>query len=101
MKRAALQGRETFGDQLGAAVDQPRLLGAILQRTARNLVVVRLVRLAEIGGVSVRDRALARIQCSAALVSSPPENAMPTFWPTGTFSRMLPIDSPVHHHTSS
>ena len=25
-----------------------------------------------------------RIQWSAALVSSPPENAMPTFWPEGT-----------------
>ena len=31
---------------------------------------------------------LARIQCSAALVSSPPENAMPTFWPTGRSCRI-------------
>src|SRR4051812_16796211 len=30
-----------------------------------------------------------RIQCRAALVSRPPENAMPTFWPTGRFSRMV------------
>src|SRR5512140_3164390 len=30
-----------------------------------------------------------RIQCSAALVSRPPENAMPTFWPTGRCSRMV------------
>src|SRR4030095_2785469 len=31
----------------------------------------------------------ARIQCSAALVSRPPENAMPTFWPTGRSLRMF------------
>jgi hypothetical protein len=31
----------------------------------------------------------ARIQCSAALVSSPPENAMPTFWPAGRSLRMV------------
>src|SRR4029450_8066259 len=29
----------------------------------------------------------ARIQCSAALVSRPPEKAMPTFWPTGSACR--------------
>src|SRR5438046_432795 len=32
---------------------------------------------------------LARIQCTAALVSSPPENAMPTFSPFGSFPRMF------------
>ena len=31
---------------------------------------------------------LARIQCNAALVSRPPENAMPTFWPEGRDCRM-------------
>src|SRR5262245_58184428 len=31
----------------------------------------------------------ARIQCRAALVSSPPEKAMPTRSPTGTLCRML------------
>src|SRR5690349_5648788 len=30
-----------------------------------------------------------RIQCSAALVSSPPEKAMPTLWPAGRCSRIL------------
>src|SRR5207245_11264754 len=30
-----------------------------------------------------------RIQCSAALVSRPPEKAMPTFWPAGRCSRMV------------
>ena len=34
----------------------------------------------------------ARIQCSAALVSRPPENAMPTFWPTGRSCRMCDMD---------
>ena len=55
---AALQRRDPFGDQLRAAVDQPRLLGAVLQRLARNLVVVGFVGLAEVGGVGVGDRAL-------------------------------------------
>src|SRR5438270_750279 len=32
---------------------------------------------------------LARIQCTAALVSSPPENAMPTFSPFGSLLRMF------------
>ena len=42
-----------------AAVDQPRLLGAVLQRALRGIVVVvGLVGLAEIRGVGVRDRAL-------------------------------------------
>src|SRR5579884_534340 len=32
-----------------------------------------------------------RIQWTAALVSSPPEKAMPTLSPTGTWSRILPM----------
>ena len=48
-----------FGDQLRAAVDQARLLGAVLQRAARDVVVVGLVGLAEVGGVGVGDGALA------------------------------------------
>src|SRR5512139_2034727 len=35
-----------------------------------------------------------RIQWSAALVSSPPEKAMPTFSPTGTVCRMLAKGAP-------
>ena len=54
-----------FGDELRAAVDQPRLLGAVLQRLARDLVVVGLVGLAEVGGVGVRDRALLRASSAA------------------------------------
>src|ERR1035441_2447897 len=34
---------------------------------------------------------LARIQCMAALVSSPPEKARPTFSPAGRFCRMFPM----------
>jgi hypothetical protein len=34
---------------------------------------------------------LFRIHSNAALVSSPPEKAMPTFWPTGTSSSMVVI----------
>ena len=58
VERAALQGHDALGDQLRAAVDQARLLGAVEQRLARDLVVVRLVGLAEVGGVRARDRAL-------------------------------------------
>jgi len=56
---AALKRRDPFGDHLGATVDKARLLGAVLQRLARDLVVVGLVGLSEVGGVGVRDRALA------------------------------------------
>jgi hypothetical protein len=37
---------------------EPRLLGAVRHRLARDLVVVGLVGLAEVGRVGVRDRAL-------------------------------------------
>ena len=47
-----------FGDELRAAVDEARLLGAVLQRAARDLVVVGFVGLAEIRGVGVGNRAL-------------------------------------------
>jgi hypothetical protein len=30
-----------------------------------------------------------RIQCTAALVSSPPEKAMPTFFPLGSVPRIV------------
>ena len=58
VERAALQRREPLGHQLRPAVDQARLLGAVGQRLARDLVVVRLVGLAEVGGVGVGARAL-------------------------------------------
>ena len=59
VKRAALQDRQSLGDELRAAVDEAGLFGAVLQRAPRNLVVVRLVGLTEVRGVGVRDRALA------------------------------------------
>src|SRR5690606_31698391 len=43
--------------QLGAAVDQARLFGAVLHGLARDFVVVRLVGLAEVGGVGVGNGA--------------------------------------------
>ena len=57
MERAALQGREALGDELAAAVDEPRLLGAVLFRPSRNVGVVGLVGLAEVGGIRVGNRA--------------------------------------------
>src|SRR5205085_5855075 len=41
-----------------AAVDEPRLLRAIGERPARNVLVVRLVGLAQVGGIRVRLRAV-------------------------------------------
>ena len=55
---AALQRGDAFGGELRAAVDQARLLGAVLHGLARDLVVVGLVGLAEVGGVGVGDGAL-------------------------------------------
>ena len=58
-KAPALQRGDPFVDQLPPAVDEPRFFGAVLQRAARNFVVVCFVGLAEIGGVGVGNRALA------------------------------------------
>jgi hypothetical protein len=58
MEGAALQRGNAFGSQLAAAVDQARLLGAVLQGLARDLVVVRLVGLAQVGGVGIGHGAL-------------------------------------------
>src|ERR1700753_1288948 len=49
---------EAFGGQLRAAIDQAGLLGAVQHRLARDLVVVGLVGLAQVGGVGVGDRTL-------------------------------------------
>jgi hypothetical protein len=49
---------ETFGDELLPAVDEARRLGAVGERPAGDVVVVGLVRLAEMGGVGRRDGAL-------------------------------------------
>ena len=57
MERAALQHGQPFGHELPAAVDQPRFLRAVLQRAPRDIVVIGFVRLAEVRGVRVRDRA--------------------------------------------
>ena len=51
MERTALEGNETLLDQRGLGVDEARGLGAILQRALRYDVDVRLVVLADVGGV--------------------------------------------------
>ena len=58
VERAALQRGDALCRQLAAAVDQARAFGAILHGLARYLVVVGLVRLAQIRGVGVGHRAL-------------------------------------------
>ena len=58
VERAGLQRRDALGDERRAAVDEPRRLGAVRARAARNVVVVGLVGLAEVRRVRVRNRAL-------------------------------------------
>ncbi len=53
VERAGLQRRDAFADKLRAAVDKPGVFGAVLERLARDLVVVGFVGLAEVGGVGV------------------------------------------------
>ena len=53
-----LQRGNAFAHQRAAAVDEPRLFRAILQRLARNRVVVGFVGLAQVGRVGVGKRAL-------------------------------------------
>ena len=55
---AALQHGDAFADQLGPAVDQPGLLGPVLQRAPGDVVVVRFVGLAQVRRVGVGDGAL-------------------------------------------
>ena len=57
MERTALQRHETLADELGATVDKARALGAVLQRTARDVIEVGLVVLTEVRGVRERDAA--------------------------------------------
>ncbi len=57
VERAALQRDETLVDELGAAVDQERLLGAVGLRPVGNPGDVVFVVLAEIGRERVRNPA--------------------------------------------
>ena len=58
MECAALQRSQSFAHELLAAIDQARSFCAVLQRTPRDVVVVRFIRLTEIGGIAIRDRTL-------------------------------------------
>jgi len=58
VKGAALQDGEPLGDELRAAVDQAGFLGPVLHRPPRNVVVIGLVGLPQVGGVRIRNRSL-------------------------------------------
>ena len=58
VERAALQRDQALAHELGAAVDEPRLLGAVQLGAIGHTGQVGLVGLAEVGGVGVGDRAL-------------------------------------------
>ena len=57
VERTALQRHQALADELVAAVDESRLLGAVDLGAVRDTGEVGLVGLAEVGGVGVRDRA--------------------------------------------
>jgi hypothetical protein len=67
VKRSALQRGKPLRDELRAAVDEARFFRAVLQRLARDVVVVRLVGLSEVRGIGVRNGAFAAhpVQCGA------------------------------------
>ena len=90
---AALQRGDALGDELLAAIDQPRLLGAVLQGAPRDLVVVGFVRLPEVRGVGVRDRALLPhpVERRAGVETSGEGDA--DFLPAGRLWRMWPTTS--------
>ena len=58
MKSTTLQRRNALSSELAAAVNQAGVLGAVLHGFARNFVVIRLVGLAQVGGVGVGNGAL-------------------------------------------
>jgi len=83
-----LERSDAFANKRAAAVDEAGLFCAVFEGRARDGVVVGFVGLAEVGRVGVGDGALQPHPVQAAEVSSPPEKAMPTFWPTGRDSRI-------------
>src|SRR5205085_9934692 len=58
MEGATLDRGDAFGDELRPAFDQPRFLGAIGERLARDLVIVFFVRLTKVGGIGIWNGAL-------------------------------------------
>ncbi len=58
MEGAALQCGQSFLHQLHAAVDEAALLGAVFQRAPRDILIIGLVRLAEVGRIAVGNRSL-------------------------------------------
>ena len=58
MECAGLERGDAFAHERAAAVDQPCFYRAVLERLLRDLVVVGLVGLAEVGGIGVGQRAL-------------------------------------------
>jgi hypothetical protein len=58
VERPALEGDQTLVNELLAAIDETSLLGAVLECPLRHRLQLRLVVLAEIGGVGEWDRTL-------------------------------------------
>ena len=75
------------GLSLGAITEKDRELIAIAAGMNVDFIAVSFCRNAE--DMNEARRVAKAHGSSAALVSSPPEKAMPTFWPTGRFWRMV------------
>ena len=56
MERTALECHQPFAHEFVAAIDDPRLLGAVALGATGHTGQVGLIGLAEVGGVGVRDR---------------------------------------------
>ena len=58
VERAGLERGDAFANERPAAVDEAGLFSAVLERLARDLVVIGFVRLTEVGGIGVGQRTL-------------------------------------------
>ncbi len=89
---AGLEGGDAFADEGAAAVNETGFFSAVLEGFAWNLVVGRLRRAGRGWRCRRRgERPSASSSGGAALVSRPPEKAMPTFCPRGRVSRITDI----------
>src|SRR5262245_18322694 len=81
MERATLKCSKALGNELMAAIDEPRFFGAVLLRAHWDLIVIRLVGLAEVCCVRVRDRSLVAHPVQRIAGIQPVAKRDPDFFP--------------------
>ncbi|MNV58115.1 hypothetical protein D3C71_1504750 [compost metagenome] len=69
MESTTLNCRDAFSNQLLTAVNQTCVLCAIFHGTARNRIIIFLIRLAQVRSICIRNRSLLAHpqQCSAGI----------------------------------